>query len=131
MPVILPSSSSLGCIKIARLENGMLADLAEGWVTMMAGMQIAAGSTILLTSATNMAHTGTTGYTEDLVNAIRYLKRQLGDHVIYSPLPNMLLNGCKTRPQSGPGLRSTAGLTTLSKLLMLSSTTAIDWWRSS
>jgi hypothetical protein len=41
-----------------------------------------------------MAAAGTAGYAEDLVAAIKFLRRSLGDHIIYGPLPNLLINGC-------------------------------------
>jgi hypothetical protein len=28
------------------------------------------------------------------MRAIHYLKRSMGDHVLYSPLPNIFMNGC-------------------------------------
>jgi hypothetical protein len=58
------------------------------------GRQFAAGSAVLLTSATNMAAAGTVGYAADMVAAIKFLKSNLGDHLIYGPLPNLLINRC-------------------------------------
>jgi hypothetical protein len=81
MPALLPSPSALGCIKIVRLESGMLRDLAEGLVQLVTGRQLAAGSIVLLTSATNMSLACTAGYVEDLVATIKYLRSHLGDHV--------------------------------------------------
>jgi hypothetical protein len=93
MPAVLPVSSHLNCVKIIRLENGSVLELASGLVDLMRGRQIAAGSVVLLTSASNMAAAGTAGYTEDLMAAIRLLRRDLGDHINYGPLPNILFNG--------------------------------------
>jgi lysophospholipase L1-like esterase len=95
MPPVLPvKSSGQECVKIFRLEGGMLQELSEGLVRILSGRQVAAGSAVLLTSATNMAAAGTAGYAEDLVAAIKFLRRSLGDHIIYGPLPNLLINGC-------------------------------------
>jgi hypothetical protein len=94
MPALLPSPTALGCIKIVRLESGMLRDLAEGLVLLLSGRQLAAGSIVLMTSATNMSLAGTAGYTEDLVATIKYLRSHLGDHLLYGVLPNMFVNGC-------------------------------------
>jgi hypothetical protein len=94
MPPILPVCSRQQCVKIIRLESGMLQELAEGLVRTLSGRQIAAGSSVLMTSATNMAAAGTAGYAEDLLAAIKFLRRSIGDHLIYGPLPNILLNGC-------------------------------------
>jgi hypothetical protein len=93
MPGAIPVSSSLGFIKIVRLENGSLMDLADGLVEILSGRQVAAGSVILLTSASNMVAAGTAGYAQDLILAIQYLRRTLGDHLLYGPLPNILFNG--------------------------------------
>jgi hypothetical protein len=94
IPPVLPSTSkTLQCVKIVRLEGGMLQELAEGLVRVLSGRQIAAGSTILMTSVTNMAAAGTAGYADDLFRAIKFLKRNLGDHLVYGPLPNFLMNG--------------------------------------
>jgi hypothetical protein len=72
----------------------MLKDLAEGLVAVLAGRQVAAGSVVLMTSLTNMAVAGTAGYAEDLLATIKYLRSNLGDHILYGPLPNILINGC-------------------------------------
>jgi hypothetical protein len=94
MPPILPSSSELGCVKIFRMEHGMLADLADGLVRLLSARQIAAGSVVLLCSLTNMAIAGTVGYANDLMAAIKFLRVNLGDHVLYGPLPCLMMNGC-------------------------------------
>jgi hypothetical protein len=70
----------------------MLQELAEGLVRFLSRQQIAAGSAVLMTSVTNMVAAGTAGYTDDLFRAIKYLKRNLGDHLVYGPLPNFFLN---------------------------------------
>jgi hypothetical protein len=44
MPAILPSPSGLGCIKIVRLETGMMRDLVEGLIQLLSSWQLAAGS---------------------------------------------------------------------------------------
>jgi hypothetical protein len=94
LPPLLPATTSQECIKIMRLESGTLQELAEGLVRTLSGRQIAAGSVILMTSATNMAAAGPSGYAEDLMRAIHYLKRSMGDHVLYAPLLNLFMNGC-------------------------------------
>jgi hypothetical protein len=94
MPPLLPATTTQECIKIICLESGTLQELAEGLVRTLSGRQIAAGSVILMTSATKMAAAGPAGYAEDLMRAIHYLKRSMGDHVLYGPLPNLFMNGC-------------------------------------
>jgi hypothetical protein len=95
MPPMLPTSSTQQCVKIMPLESGSLKELAEGLVRTLSGRQVAAGSVVLMTSASNMTAVGTAGYTEDLVEAIKFLRSNLGDHLLYGPLPNLLLNGCE------------------------------------
>jgi hypothetical protein len=87
MPPILPSTTQLSCIKIVRLEHGMLCDMAEGLVRLLSGRQVAPGSVILLCSATNMAAVGTAAYIADLMAAIKHLRVHLGDHLLNGPLP--------------------------------------------
>jgi hypothetical protein len=94
MPPILPSSSQQDCIKIFRMDCGMLPELTDGLIRILAGRHITAGSVILITSATHMQAVGTAAYTEDLLEAIKTLRRNLGDHLIYGPLPNFMINGC-------------------------------------
>jgi hypothetical protein len=94
MPPMLPTSSTQECVKIMRLESGSLQELAEGLVRTLSGCQVAAGSVVALTSASNMTAVGTAAYAEDLVEAIKFLRSNLGDHLLYGPLPNLLLNGC-------------------------------------
>jgi hypothetical protein len=94
MPPLLPvTHQSLHCVKIIRLEGGMLQELAEGLVRTLSGRQIAAGSTVFLTSVTNMAAAGAAGYADDLFRAIKFLRRSLGDHLVFGAIPNLFLNG--------------------------------------
>jgi hypothetical protein len=94
MPPILLSPTQLSCIKIVRLEHGMLSDMAEGLVRLLSGRQVALRSVILLCSATNMAAVGTAAYIADLMSAIKHLRVHLSDHLLYGPLPCAFLNGC-------------------------------------
>jgi hypothetical protein len=94
IPPLLPVTSGLQCVKIMRLESGLLKEMAEGLVRVMAGRQITAGSVILMTSATNMAAAGTVGYVMDFLAAVKYLRSNMGDHLEFGMLPPFLLNGC-------------------------------------
>jgi hypothetical protein len=73
MPPVLPVKSGQECVKIVRLEGGMLQELSEGLVRILSWRQVTAGSAVLLTSATNMAAAGTAGYAEDMISAIKFL----------------------------------------------------------
>jgi hypothetical protein len=70
IPPMLPATTGQHCNKIIRLESGLLKDLAEGLVRLMAGRQIVSGSVILMTSATNMVAAGTVGYIMDMLAAV-------------------------------------------------------------
>jgi hypothetical protein len=48
----------------------------------------------MLFSATNLARHGTAAYCEDLVTAIGRLKRQIGEHVLFTALPHLFMGGC-------------------------------------
>jgi hypothetical protein len=86
-------ASNKDCIKIIRLEMG-LRELAEGLVATLSGRQVAPGSVVLMTLATNMAIGGTSGFVENLLGAIKYLRANLGDHLHYGLIPNLFINGC-------------------------------------
>jgi hypothetical protein len=94
MPPILPSTTQLSCVKIVRLEHGMLSDMAEGLVRLLSRRQVAPGSVILLCLATNMAAVRTAAYIADLMAAIKHLRVHLGNHLLYGPLPCTFLNAC-------------------------------------
>jgi hypothetical protein len=94
MPPILPATDESNCVKIIRLEYGFLGELAEGLTSLLAGRQVAGGSVVLLSSLTNMAATGTAGYISDLLAAIKFLRSNVGDHLVFGVLPNIMLDGC-------------------------------------
>jgi hypothetical protein len=73
MPPILPAADDGSCIKIIRLEYGLLGELAEGLIALLARRQVAGGSVVLLSSLANMAAAGTAGYISDLLAAIKLL----------------------------------------------------------
>jgi hypothetical protein len=82
------------CVRILRVEYAMLYELAEELIIKLRGRYVAAGSIIMIFSATNLAAAGTAAYCEDLVSSIRLLKRNIGEHVIFTPLPPFFLGGC-------------------------------------
>jgi hypothetical protein len=85
------------CISIIRVEFAMLDELADELAARLRGRHVAAGSIVMLFSATNLAAAGTTGYCEDLVSAINKLKRSVGEHVIFTALPHFFIGGCGDR----------------------------------
>jgi uncharacterized membrane protein YgcG len=71
-----------------------LFELAEELLMRLRGRYLEAGSLVMMASATHLAMTGTAGYCEDVMATIRTLRRQLGEHVIYTPLPIYFGGGC-------------------------------------
>jgi hypothetical protein len=93
-PPMLEATGVRRCLKILRIEHGMLMELADALVEMLRGRFITAGSVVLLFSATNLAVAGTSGYCADLIGAIEKLKAGVGEHVVYTPLPHFFGAGC-------------------------------------
>jgi hypothetical protein len=93
-PPMLEAHGVRRCLKILRIEHGMLIELADALMALLRGRYIAAGSIVLLFSSTNLAVAGTSGYCADLMGAIERLKSGLEEHVVYSPLPHYFGAGC-------------------------------------
>jgi uncharacterized membrane protein YgcG len=93
-PAILPAHGKRKCLKIVRLEHGMLQELASEFVSLMKGRFLEAGGLVLLFSATNLAAAGIAGYTADLMHSIGILKKEIGEHLVYAPLPHFFGAGC-------------------------------------
>jgi hypothetical protein len=70
-PPMLEATGVRRCIKMVRIEHGMLIELADALLDMLRGRYIAAGSIVLLFSASNLAVAGTSGYCADLMGASR------------------------------------------------------------
>jgi hypothetical protein len=92
------STTTLRCIKVMRLEHGSLVDLVEGFIDIIRGRYVVAGSVILLFSGTNMAAAGTAGYIQDLMASMVSLKRRVGEHLMVGPLLHMFVAGCNDAP---------------------------------
>jgi hypothetical protein len=82
------------CVKDIQLEHGSLLNLAEGFIEILRGRYIMAGSVILMYSGTNMARAGTAGYIQDLMAAMAMLNRRIGEHLVVGPLPHIFAAGC-------------------------------------
>jgi hypothetical protein len=94
-PAVLPADGKRKCLKIVRIEHGMLGELAAEFVNLLKGRYLAAGGVVLLFSATNLAAAGIAGYTADLMHSIERLKKEVGEHMVYAPLPHYFGAGCK------------------------------------
>jgi hypothetical protein len=87
-PPLWDCGGDKACVNILRVEYAMLHELAEELISKLRGRYVAAVSIILMFSATNLE-----AYCEDLVSAIKMLKRSIGEHVIYTALPHFV-GGC-------------------------------------
>jgi hypothetical protein len=94
-PAILPADGRRKCLKIVRIEHGMLGKLAAEFANLVKGRFLAAGGVVLLFSSTNLGGAGVAGYTADLMHSIAYLKKEVGEHLVYTPLPHYFGAGCK------------------------------------
>jgi hypothetical protein len=77
----------LDAAKLAAAKAEFLQLERDVITTMLRGRYLAAGSIILLYSSMNLALAGTSGYCADLIAAIERLKVEIGEHVVYTPLP--------------------------------------------
>jgi uncharacterized membrane protein YgcG len=50
---------------------------------------------VLIFSATHLGGAGLAGYTADLMNSINFLKKEVGEHIVYAPMPHYFGAGCK------------------------------------
>jgi hypothetical protein len=87
-PAELPADGKRKCLKILRMEHGMLGELAAEFANLVKGRFLAAGGVVLLFSATHLGGAGLAGYTADLMNSINFLKKEVGEHIVYAPMPH-------------------------------------------
>jgi hypothetical protein len=92
-PPILPADSDKRCVKIARLEDGSLDELAKEWVDMSRHKEISRGTVLLLGSLSHMRRMGTVGYCEDFVAASKLITDANGGKVLVVPLPVLFTAG--------------------------------------
>jgi hypothetical protein len=90
----LPVSGQQQCIKILRIENGGLIELAEELVARVGNRRVPQGSLILLSSVTHLANVGLSAYIADYLEATKILHERLGRETRISALPPLLIGGC-------------------------------------
>jgi uncharacterized membrane protein YgcG len=93
-PATPPVHGSKKCIKVLRVEHGLLSDLTVELTSLLKGRYLEAGGAVMLFLATNLAGAGMAGYCADLMHAIATLKKDIGEHLIYTPLPHLFGQGC-------------------------------------
>ena len=81
-PAFLPADGPGDCIKIVRIEDGTLDELASFFLETVKGFAVPAGSVILLSSASHLNWVGIAAYTEDFVRARRKISNCYGDGIL-------------------------------------------------
>ena len=81
------------CLKIIRVENGTLTELANTFIDVASAASLGVGSVVLLTSATMLADVGIAAYAEELVRVSRILLGCFGGKILVRQVPPLLLNG--------------------------------------
>jgi hypothetical protein len=97
VPAVLPATGTEQCIRILRIENGGLIDLARELVAQLGNRRFPPGSIILIFSLTHLANVGLAAYVEDLMGAKQLLQQMLGKETKVMPLPPMCLAGCNDK----------------------------------
>jgi hypothetical protein len=96
-PPILPASSG-SCLRIIRIENGFLGELALLLIDLVREKGLPKGTVIALSSPTQLATYGLAGYVEELVRTSRLLQERLGGGVVVIPAPPVFLDGIQNPP---------------------------------
>jgi hypothetical protein len=100
------STSGTNCLKIIRIENGRLFELARAFVDLMTGVNVPVGSLVLISSASHLADIGVAAYAEELTRCIRFLLQSFSNRIDVKHGVSVLLDGCN----SGRLIRSLAEL---------------------
>jgi hypothetical protein len=90
---ILPAEGDKRCLKIARLENSSLDELAKEWIDMSRHREISRGTVLLLGSLSHMRRAGVSGYCEDFVEASKQITAANSGKVWVAPLPIIFTAG--------------------------------------
>jgi hypothetical protein len=105
-PPVMGSKNGTNCIKIIRIENGKLFELARAFVDLMTGVCVPVGSVVLISSATQLAEYGMAAYAEELARSIRYLMSTFQNRIDVKHGVSIPLAGC----EAGRVIRSLAEL---------------------
>jgi hypothetical protein len=85
------------CLKIIRIENGMLGELVGCFLDLFRGKSLPAGSTVVLFSTTHLLMRGLSGYVADLSNEMNRLDRVFRGGILSMPGIPVLIDGCDNR----------------------------------
>jgi hypothetical protein len=85
------------CLKIIRIENGMLGELVGCFLDLFRGKILPAGSTVVLFSATHLLMRGLSGYISDLSVEMNRLDRVFRGGILSLPGIPIFIDGCNNR----------------------------------
>jgi hypothetical protein len=89
--------SSGECLKIIRIENGMLDELVNCFLDLFKGRVLPAGSTVVMFSATHLMMRGLSGYISDMSREMGKLDRIFRGGLLSVPGIPVFLSGCDNR----------------------------------
>jgi hypothetical protein len=95
-PPVLYSGDTGACIGVLRVEHGSIRDIGFLLADLLDGVALPAGSVILVSSVSDLARQGVSGYTEELTRTIRILREKqgkIGSKVQVAAIPPVLLGG--------------------------------------
>ena len=81
-PGIIPVNGEGECLKIFRIEEGNLEELAVAFCDIVSGFTVPAGTLVLISSLSQMAREGPAGYAAAFRRAIGILYKKFGDGLI-------------------------------------------------
>ena len=91
-PPALPTGDGR-CIRVIRVENGSVIELAEAFLGTVSGWPVRVGTVVMISSATRLAQLGLAGYAEEFVRATRMISASLARSVTVKAGPPVLLGG--------------------------------------
>jgi hypothetical protein len=96
-PAVLPVNGMEQCLKIIRIENGGLLELADELLNLVGNRRVPPGSIVLLFSPTHLTKVGLSAYISDHLAAAKTIQDLLGRETRVAPLPPLLLAGCSDK----------------------------------
>ena len=94
-PACFPTGGEGECLKILRLEDGTLADLANIFLESVKQFVVPAGSVVLLHSISHLAWAGPAAYCEDFVRARQRIYAVYRSSLTVIGGLSLLANGCR------------------------------------
>ncbi len=95
-PGSLPCASG-ECLKVVRIENGMLGEIVGCFLDLIKGRELPAGSTVTIFSATHLMMRGLSGYIKDLSTELARLDRIFRGGILSIPGIPVFLGGCEDK----------------------------------